>query len=67
MRVVGIPPDDLPNLFQRNFRAKTAGKREGLGLGLYITRLIVEAHGGQVRAESELGKGSSFHLALPLA
>lgn len=64
---VGILPEDLPRMFQRHFRAKTAGKREGLGLGLYITRLIVEAHGGEIRVESEVGKGSTFHISLPLA
>jgi signal transduction histidine kinase len=66
-RGVGIPPEDLPHLFQRHFRAQTAGQREGLGLGLYITRLIVEAHGGQVGVESEVGKGSTFCIGLPLA
>lgn len=63
---VGIPPEELPHLFERFYRAKTAGTAEGLGLGLYIARLIVEAHGGRVGAQSEVGKGSSFSLTLPL-
>jgi two-component system, NtrC family, sensor histidine kinase KinB len=64
---VGIPPEDLPHLFQKTFRARTAGPVEGLGLGLYIVRLIVEAHGGRVWAESQVGRGSRFHVALPIA
>lgn len=63
---VGIPPEDLPHLFQKTFRARTAGAVEGLGLGLYIVRLIVEAHGGRVWVESQVGRGSRFHVALPI-
>ncbi len=63
---VGIPPEDIPHMFERFFRAKTARKAEGLGLGLYITRLIVEAHGGRIWAESQVGKGSTFSFTLPL-
>ena len=62
----GIPPEEQRKLFQRFFRASTAGQQEGLGLGLYITRLIAEAHGVRVLVESEVGKGSRFCLALPL-
>jgi PAS domain S-box-containing protein len=64
---VGIPPEDIPHLFQRYYRARTGRKAEGLGLGLYIARLIVEAHGGQIWVESEPGRGSTFTLTLPLA
>jgi signal transduction histidine kinase len=61
---VGIPASELPNLFQRHYRASTAGAVKGLGLGLYAARLIVEAHGGRIWAESEPGRGSAFHFAL---
>jgi len=63
---VGVPPEDLPHVFDRYYRAKTGKqKADGLGLGLYISRMIVEAHGGRVWAESEEGKGSTFHFSLP--
>ena len=64
---VGIAPEDIPHLFERSYRAKTGKRTEGLGLGLYITRLIVEAHGGRVWVESEVGKGSTFYFTLPVA
>jgi len=64
----GIPPEQLPLLFQRFYRPKEAGKRpEGLGLGLYITKGLVEAHGGHIRVASEPGKGSTFSFTLPVA
>jgi len=64
----GIHPDDLPRIFDRFYRARsTERKAEGIGLGLYITRLLVEAHGGQLRVESEEGKGSTFSFSLPVA
>jgi signal transduction histidine kinase len=66
-RGVGIQPEALPHLFDRFFRAEGAAARaQGLGLGLYITRRIVEAHGGTVGAESELGRGSTFTVVLPV-
>jgi len=63
---VGIPDEDVPHLFERFFRAKSGKKADGLGLGLYITRLIVEAHGGRMSVESAVGKGSTFAFTLPL-
>ena len=63
----GIPDEDRAYLFQRYYRARAGGKREGLGLGLYIARLVVEAHGGRIWVESEAGKGSTFFFTLPLA
>jgi len=61
----GIPPEALPHLFERFFRAETTRATEGVGLGLYITRALVEAHGGRVWVESVVGVGSTFYVALP--
>lgn len=63
----GIPAEDVPHLFERFYRATGARKAEGIGLGLYITRVLVEAHGGRVWAESEVGQGSTFYFTLPIA
>jgi signal transduction histidine kinase len=65
-RGVGIPPDELPHVFERLYRARTGKAAEGLGLGLYISRLIVEAHGGHIWAESRPGEGSTFSFSLPI-
>ena len=66
-RGIGIRPEDLPRIFERAYRVNSVRKVEGLGLGLYIARLIVEAHGGRIRCESEVGKGSTFSISLPVA
>jgi PAS domain S-box-containing protein len=66
-RGYGIPPDELPLLFDRFYQARRARTtHKGLGLGLYITKGLVEAHGGRIHAESEVGQGSTFHVWLPL-
>ncbi len=62
----GIDPQDLPHVFEKHYRARTRGKVEGTGLGLYISRLIVEAHGGRLWAESNVGMGSRFTFTLPM-
>jgi len=63
----GVAPDDLPHLFERFHRTGEARKADGLGLGLYISRMLVEAHGGRIWAESELGRGTTFRFTLPVA
>jgi PAS domain S-box-containing protein len=65
-RGIGIAPESVGLLFGRYYRT-TAGKAHasGLGLGLYISRLIVEAHGGKVAVSSEVDKGSTFKVTLP--
>lgn len=60
---VGIAPEDQQRLFQRFFRA--SDRADGTGLGLYMSKAIVEAHGGTIRVESEPGKGSTFTVELP--
>ena len=62
----GIPPARLPHLFQRYWQADETA-RKGRGLGLFITKGIVEAQGGVIWAESQVGVGSTFFLTLPLA
>lgn len=61
----GISPDDLPHIFRRFHRPRGGRAAGGVGLGLYITRSLVEAHGGRIRVESEAGQGSLFTFALP--
>lgn len=66
---VGISAPDLERLFSRFFRAREAEDRsiQGVGLGLSITRSIVEAHGGHIDVDSQPGVGSNFRVALPAA
>jgi len=61
----GIDPQDLPHLFEKHYRARGHSLAAGSGLGLYISKLIIEAHGGRLWGESELGVGSCFTFALP--
>jgi PAS domain S-box-containing protein len=62
----GIPPEDAAHVFERFWQARREG-RKGLGLGLAIARGIVEAHGGRIWVESEVGAGSTFLFTLPAA
>jgi len=64
---VGIKPEDLTRLFQAFQQGKNAkGSKEGTGLGLVITKRLVELHGGHITVESEWGKGSSFRFRIPM-
>lgn len=63
---IGMRPAELRRVFDPYFRAAPRSS-EGSGLGLYIAKGIVEAHGGRIWAESEVGVGSSFHFTLPLS
>jgi len=63
---VGIAAEDLPHLFAKYEQAgsRSAQGENGTGLGLYITRQLVELHGGEIHVESEVGKGSTFSFTL---
>jgi two-component system phosphate regulon sensor histidine kinase PhoR len=65
----GIPARELPRVFERFYRVDKARARRtgGTGLGLAIVRHVAEAHGGTVRVDSELGRGSTFTVSLPVA
>ncbi len=65
---IGVSPMDQPRLFEKFYRGAQHGSKEqrGTGLGLAIVKSIADRHGGQVWVESQLGKGSTFYLAIPL-
>lgn len=64
---IGIPADEMQRLFTKFFRADNAQKAvaDGTGLGLYITKNIARRHGGDIWAESQLNRGSVFHITIP--
>lgn len=62
----GIPEEELKHLFEQFYRAPSQDEKSGVGLGLAIVKEIVRAHGGEVGAESVVGKGSTFRFTLPL-
>ena len=65
----GIPAEDLPHIFERFYRAeksRTRGQSTGFGLGLSITKWIVEHHGGRIEVDSKEGRGTTFAIWLPL-
>ncbi|HEY8142815.1 MAG TPA: ATP-binding protein, partial [Kofleriaceae bacterium] len=66
-RGIGISPEDQQRIFQRFERAVSSRHFGGLGLGLWIVRQIVDAHGGSIEVESRPGKGAAFAVTLPLA
>jgi signal transduction histidine kinase len=66
---IGIPPEEQGRLFERFYRVDSSLRRktQGAGLGLYLCRSIIEAHGGRIWLRSEPGKGTTVFFALPLA
>jgi PAS domain S-box-containing protein len=65
---VGIPREELADIFERFHQLRSAPSRshEGSGIGLALTRELVQLHGGTITAESELGQGTTFHVTIPL-
>jgi signal transduction histidine kinase len=62
---VGIPPEELPRIWDRLYRGDKSRSTRGLGLGLSLVKAIVAAHGGRVDVQSRPGAGSTFELRLP--
>ncbi|HET7035464.1 MAG TPA: ATP-binding protein [Thermomicrobiaceae bacterium] len=63
---VGVPPEHRPHLFERFYQVRGAGAQGGLGLGLYISRRIIEQHGGMITAEFPDSSGSRFIVSIPI-
>jgi PAS domain S-box-containing protein len=62
----GIPPDKLPHLFKKFQRIEIGERQEGVGLGLYIVKKLIAAHGGRVEVDSVVGEGSCFSVIFPV-
>jgi len=64
---IGIPPEDLPHIFERFYRADKSRNRltGGAGIGLTITKAIIDAHGGSINVTSRVGEGTEFIVSLP--
>ena len=63
---MGIPPDNLQQIFTQFYRVARSSHKQGTGLGLYIAKEIMDAHSGRIWVESEEGKGSVFHVRFPM-
>jgi signal transduction histidine kinase len=65
----GIPPEELDAIFDKfhQVRRDGQGKAQGTGLGLAIAKSLIELHGGRIRVESEVGRGSRFVFTVPAA
>lgn len=61
----GIHPQDIHSVFKRFYRSRFSKDKQGIGIGLTLSKSIVEKHGGSIMVESELGKGTAFHLVFP--
>jgi two-component system sensor histidine kinase/response regulator len=64
---IGISPEDLPHVFEGFYRGQSAKAIAGHGIGLAVSRQMVDAHGGSITVDSELGKGTTFLISLPVS
>jgi signal transduction histidine kinase len=66
---IGVPPEDQEHLFERFFRASNVQQLDtsGVGLGLYIVKMLVELQGGTIWFDSMVGQGTTFYVNLPVA
>jgi signal transduction histidine kinase len=63
----GIPAQEIHRIFNQFYRVSNTRDREGLGLGLYISKEIMEGHSGKIWVESKDGAGSTFHIVFPVS
>ena len=63
---VGIDEKDLEHIFDIFYRSSTSRREQGLGIGLSVVKTIIETHGWKIDVDSELGKGTSFFISVPL-
>ncbi|MDO5716096.1 MAG: HAMP domain-containing sensor histidine kinase, partial [Tissierellia bacterium] len=61
----GISEDEIPKIFSRFYRGAMANDEEGIGVGLYLARSIIEEHGGYIKVNSKMGEGSTFQIFFP--
>jgi len=61
----GIHPEDIHSVFKRFYRSRYSKDREGIGIGLALSKSIIEKHGGTITVQSELGRGTAFHMIVP--
>jgi two-component system sensor histidine kinase/response regulator len=64
---IGISPEDMPHIFEGFYRGQSGKATAGHGIGLAVSRQIVDAHGGSITVDSELGKGTTFVVGLPVS
>ena len=62
---IGIAEEEIPLLFGRFYRGRMVHDKEGIGVGLYLAREIVENNGGYIKVRSQIGKGSTFDICFP--
>jgi signal transduction histidine kinase len=63
---VGIPTEDIAKIFEPFYRGRNAGNEKGIGLGLSLVKQVVDLHQGKIEVQSELGKGTTFLITIPV-